>query len=361
MSTKTILSDLYRHNEWANGQILRLCEGLSDAQLDQPREIGFGSLRGTLFHILAAEEIWLERWEGKPWRPFPFEPHGTSPDQIRQQIQEVARRRAEMIEREQESGWQRQVAFQDSKRIDYTERLHDLLMHVTNHSVHHRAQAIHFLKQFGRSIPVGLDFLVFKLAYFNVKQDDATSAAMRQYGLEVEVAPGLQAPFNRAEIESYFAYHDWANERLLRIAATLDDAALDRDFEMGPGSIRKTFLHLMGVEPYWLKNWAGTPALAQPAAPDTTVEQLKSAWAATAVQRNEFIAQLDEPQATQVVSMLVGGPPLKFRVLDTLIQICVHGTHHRAQLVNMMRHSGVTPPGLDYLGWVRESKQTKLV
>ena len=59
-----IIDDLYLFNSWANARVLALCEGLPDSQLDEPRELGFGSLRNTVFHILTTEEIWFERWTG---------------------------------------------------------------------------------------------------------------------------------------------------------------------------------------------------------------------------------------------------------------------------------------------------------
>jgi uncharacterized damage-inducible protein DinB len=356
VTTATMIDDFYRHDDWANGRILRLCEGLTDAQLDQPREMGFGSLRATVFHILAAEQIWLERWEGQPWRPFPFEPQGMSLNEIAAQLQNVANQRNALIERDRAPQWQRQVTFLDSKRNEYVQPLNHLLVHVANHGVHHRAQALHYLKQFGRTVPVGLDFLVFKLAYPNTPQDRDAAAAMHQYGLEVDLGPGLQVAFNAEEIQRYFAYHDWANQRLLELVLPLDASALDRDFDMGCGSIRKTFLHLFDAEPWWLKNWAGELTAAEHSPSDTSIPRLQNAWAAVAQQRNAFIAGLNEERASQVVSMLVGGPPLKFRIIDSLIQICVHATHHRAQLVNMLRQSGIQPPGLDYIGWIRETK-----
>ena len=61
-AAKFFLEDLYGHNDWSNARIVTQCQRLTDAQLDQPREMGFGALRNTLFHILAAEEIWFERW-----------------------------------------------------------------------------------------------------------------------------------------------------------------------------------------------------------------------------------------------------------------------------------------------------------
>lgn len=32
--------------------------------------------------------------------------------------------------------------------------------------------------------------------------------------------------------------------------------------------------------------------------------------------------------------------------------VLFHGTHHRAQLINMLRHSGATASALDYGAWV---------
>ena len=90
MTTTSILHDLYGYDAWANQRLFALCDGLSDQQLDAPREMGFGTLRNTLFHILAAEEIWLERWQGKPWRPFEADSGGLSMSAIAARFDQVA-------------------------------------------------------------------------------------------------------------------------------------------------------------------------------------------------------------------------------------------------------------------------------
>jgi uncharacterized damage-inducible protein DinB len=56
------------------------------------------------------------------------------------------------------------------------------------------------------------------------------------------------------------------------------------------------------------------------------------------------------------VTVIAGGPQVRFRVLESLVQLCCHGTHHRAQLINMLRHSGVTAPALDYVVWLRATR-----
>ena len=41
-------------------------------------------------------------------------------------------------------------------------------------------------------------------------------------------------------IRDFFAYNDWARDRLMPIVVVLTDSQLDQPFEMGPGSLRET-------------------------------------------------------------------------------------------------------------------------
>ena len=45
---------------------------------------------------------------------------------------------------------------------------------------------------------------------------------------------------------------------------------------------------------------------------------------------------------------------LTFVLGDTMLQLCGHGTHHRAQALNMARRLGARVANLDYLDWVDE-------
>jgi uncharacterized damage-inducible protein DinB len=50
------LIEMFKHNGWANQQLLDACQGLSDAQLDATVVGTFGSIRDTLIHIIGAQE-----------------------------------------------------------------------------------------------------------------------------------------------------------------------------------------------------------------------------------------------------------------------------------------------------------------
>ena len=56
---------LARYNAWANRRLYEACGKLSAADLAAKRAAFFGSISGTLNHILVADRIWLGRFEGR--------------------------------------------------------------------------------------------------------------------------------------------------------------------------------------------------------------------------------------------------------------------------------------------------------
>ena len=105
MPTPDMMDDLYAYNDWANAKVIELCDGLTDEQLDAPRPIGFGTLRATIFHILTAEEVWLERWKSVPWREFPTDPAGLTIAAMGERLQELSQQRRDLIAEGRGSRW----------------------------------------------------------------------------------------------------------------------------------------------------------------------------------------------------------------------------------------------------------------
>jgi|SRR5215207_10383951 len=61
-----LLDRLLEHDRWATTHLLDLCRGLTDAQLDQPFDIGHGTLRETLDHQIPNVEFWTGLMTGQP-------------------------------------------------------------------------------------------------------------------------------------------------------------------------------------------------------------------------------------------------------------------------------------------------------
>jgi uncharacterized damage-inducible protein DinB len=60
------LRRMARYNAWANGRLYAACAQLSEGEYHKPRPAFFGSIHGTLNHLLIGDWVWLARIEGKP-------------------------------------------------------------------------------------------------------------------------------------------------------------------------------------------------------------------------------------------------------------------------------------------------------
>jgi uncharacterized damage-inducible protein DinB len=61
-----LLDRLLEHDRWATTHLLELCLGLTDAQLDQPFDIGHRTLRETLDHQIPNLDFWTGLMTGQP-------------------------------------------------------------------------------------------------------------------------------------------------------------------------------------------------------------------------------------------------------------------------------------------------------
>lgn len=152
-------------------------------------------------------------------------------------------------------------------------------------------------------------------------------------------------------IRELFAHNDWGRDRLMALAEPLTDAKLDQPFEMGEGSLRKTLEHLSGAEWTWLGRCKGRSPVSGECPRDfSTMSDLWDQWRKTADERNVFLQSLTVTDLSRKVTYVhPAGKTYSFDLQHVLLHVCGHGTHHRAQALNMLRHLGVTVPEMDLL------------
>jgi uncharacterized damage-inducible protein DinB len=153
-------------------------------------------------------------------------------------------------------------------------------------------------------------------------------------------------------LRELFRYCDWADTKVLDAAATRDAAALDRKFEMGMGSLRRTLLHIHNGEHVWLQRWKReTPAWPSEDGP-VDVAALRERFQRTWHERDAFVATLGDADLLREQKYRDSKGNVYLAALgDMLVQMCNHSHHHRAQALNMLRHTGadLPKPGLDYI------------
>ena len=144
----TGLSDFFKYNLWANLRLLDACAQLSDAQLDATMKGTFGSVRETLMHLLAAEEVYARHFTG------------TSPTPRLKELTtfpgfDELRRRAELSGNElitiAEQGDLSQIFHLDEGTYEAPAII--ILIQAIDHGIDHRSQIATLLSQQGIEPP----------------------------------------------------------------------------------------------------------------------------------------------------------------------------------------------------------------
>jgi uncharacterized damage-inducible protein DinB len=143
-----------RYNRWQNQNLYAAAETLTDAQRKENRGAFFGSIHGTLCHLVFGDQAWMHRFAGTP------APKAKS-------IAESATAIAAWADLKRERAafdaviiaWADRLDpawltgdltwFSGAMKQDVTKPKWELVTHMFNHQTHHRGQVHCLLTQFG--------------------------------------------------------------------------------------------------------------------------------------------------------------------------------------------------------------------
>ena len=150
---------LYAYDAWANRRVLDACASLAPEQFTKDLGSSFRSVRDTMAHIMGAEWLWLERFQGRTGRL----PSGDQfPDlaSLRKRWAEVERDLLAYVDALSAADLERSFDYWDMKGNPHTSLLWQTLQHVANHSTYHRGQVTTLFRQLGAK-PIGTDLIGF--------------------------------------------------------------------------------------------------------------------------------------------------------------------------------------------------------
>ncbi len=163
---------LARYNEWINARLYQSAAKLSDAELALDRQAFFGSIIGTLNHIVVGDTIWLSRFATHPARHAALDPirQAEIPSTLsefaftdiaslhrhRQQLDQIINRWVAQLS---EEDLDHTLHYQNMKGIAGAKNFASLALHFFNHQTHHRGQVTTLLTQAGQDVGV-TDLLV---------------------------------------------------------------------------------------------------------------------------------------------------------------------------------------------------------
>lgn len=133
-----------RYNRWQNGLLLDAAETLDDAARNKDRGAFWGSIAGTLSHLLWGDWIWMSRFDGGDAPPVPM----SKSIQTASDWADFKQRRTAMDDRI--DAWALQVGDIPSDRMlrfhsaslnaEVNRSLAMCVTHFFNHQTHHRGQ-----------------------------------------------------------------------------------------------------------------------------------------------------------------------------------------------------------------------------
>jgi uncharacterized damage-inducible protein DinB len=159
MMTPEDARTLYAYDAWANRRVLDACAALAPEQFTKDLGSSFRSVRDTMAHIMGAEWLWLERFQGRTARL----PSGDQfPDlaSLRKRWAEVERDLLAYVDALSAADLERSFDYWDMKDNPHTSLLWQTLQHVANHSTYHRGQVTTLFRQLGAK-PIGTDLIGF--------------------------------------------------------------------------------------------------------------------------------------------------------------------------------------------------------
>ncbi|WP_372619493.1 DinB family protein [Alteromonas stellipolaris] len=165
MSLKNSFTLMAQYNQWMNESVYSAASQLSPAALDEDVGAFFGSILGTLNHILVADIIWLQRFAQHPDKfseldivmamSLPkkldetlFEDIGLLREQ-RVKVDEAILAFANALSSEVLTT---DLSFLDTAGVPHTKNFGQLILHLFNHQTHHRGQITTLLSQRGLDV-----------------------------------------------------------------------------------------------------------------------------------------------------------------------------------------------------------------
>ncbi len=134
-----------RYNGWQNQSIFDAADTLDEAQRNLDRGAFFGSIHGTLSHLLWGDQIWMHRFSGSPLPA--ASSIEVSPDMVpdwdelkrqRTAMDQIILRWAQGVDPtwlEDDLTW-----FSGAAKREVSKPAGFLVMHFFNHQTHHRGQ-----------------------------------------------------------------------------------------------------------------------------------------------------------------------------------------------------------------------------
>ncbi len=149
-------------------------------------------------------------------------------------------------------------------------------------------------------------------------------------------------------IQELIRHKWWADASLLRAIEQHPLAAEDEE-------LRKMLHHILVSNRFWLFAILGHPfnrenEMQIPANLAAIIDR----FIETEQRESEWLSHASEPELERTLETRSSRLGIDVTVRQAILQICLHTQGHRPQCATRLRTLGGTPPGTDYILWIKE-------
>lgn len=149
-------------------------------------------------------------------------------------------------------------------------------------------------------------------------------------------------------IEELMRHKWWANENLLRAIEQHPTASEDEE-------LRKMLHHILVSNRFWLfailgRSFVREDEMQIPGDLAGIIERFKE----TERLESDWLSKASQPGLERTLETRSSRLGIDVSVKQAILQICMHTQGHRAQCATRLRALSGTPPGMDYVLWIKE-------
>jgi len=167
MSCLPYVTTMAAYNAWMNEKVYAAAARLPEDEVMRERGAFFGSIFGTLSHLVVADTVWLRRFATDPVHADALAPVRAMPAPARLDerpcvdLAALARRRSELdavlvawTDGLTDEALRGTLRYADMRGNPHARDVFVLLTHLFNHQTHHRGQVTTLLSQAGQDVGV---------------------------------------------------------------------------------------------------------------------------------------------------------------------------------------------------------------
>jgi uncharacterized damage-inducible protein DinB len=153
MASATVVRDLLLYMLWADRMMLKAVREVKPEDLTRDAGISFGSLLGTMVHMLGSQRLWLSRFAGGPTERRPGLADFPDLPAWIQGWEETAAGVEAFLAALTDEQLAAEITWVDTEGPVYTRPLWQPVCHMVNHSTYHRGQVVSLIRQLGYEPP----------------------------------------------------------------------------------------------------------------------------------------------------------------------------------------------------------------